>query len=166
VGGLFDGISDFFGKDGGGLSGWLGPLMMGAQVVGSIYGARQQNKQYADKLAFDQQQLAFQASENEKDRTLREALARISAGAGNAGANAAAGATRYAAELGAKSSRYGTASDNQRAILAARLKAMEGGPELVLAAGKPRVEAAANTGRTSMEAFDRLVSRLQGALLA
>lgn len=153
------GLGDIFGgKDGLSFGDSLSLIMGGAQIVSSLFGQKQQQEDTRFKLNWEAQQAAL-------DREQKAALSRESIAAQLAAAGMSSGASRYSAKLGAAANKFGTASDNARSILAAKLKTREGGAETVLAASQPRVQAAQESARLSSDVWDRIAGRLQSAAM-
>lgn len=136
----------------------LSLILGGAQIVSSLFGQKQAHED-------TQMQLDWKAQQAAMDRAQQMALQRESIAAQLAAAGMSSGASRYSTKMGAAANRFGTASDNARAILAAKLKSREGGAQTVLAAGQPRVDTAMNSARISADVWDRIAGRLQSAAM-
>lgn len=153
------GLGDLFGGEKGlSFGDSLSLIMGGAQIVSSLFGQKQQAKDERDKLA-------WQSNENALAREQQAMLQREQIAAQLAAAGMSSGASRYNTKIGAAANKFGTASDNARAILAAKLKTREGGAETVLAASQPRVQAAQESARLSSDVWDRIAGRLSSAAM-
>lgn len=132
----------------GGLSGvdpnlLLPALIIGAQFISSLFESEIEEDRFQDQLALSKEQLAQQKEIADADREARLQAARASTAVSAAGIK----------QAGLSNALQGS------------LNAVEGRPELVVAGGRERVNAAQATGGLGLSGFNQMVQNLQRAAL-